>query len=75
MTVYLCVWCPHKGVPLEQLHEGYLSLKQSKPHPNAAARTKTKWQMAELGPLGSLLCCEPILRESITMIQYVHKAS
>ena len=40
---YLCVWCPHKGVPLEQLHEGYLSLQQSKSHPNAVARTKTKW--------------------------------
>ena len=56
---YLSIWCPDKGVPLEQLYEGYLSLQQSKPHPNAVARTKTKWHVSKLRPLGSLLWSKP----------------
>ena len=60
MTHYLSVWCPDKGVPLEQLYEDNLSLQQSKPHPNAVARTKTKWQVTELGTFCFLFCFKPI---------------
>ena len=60
MQANLCVWCPDKGVPLEQPHESYLSLQQSKPHPNTVARSKTKWHVTELWSFGFLLWCEPI---------------
>ena len=56
--MYLSIWCPDKGVPLEQLYEGYLSLQQSKPHPNAVARTKTKWHVNCGRSFSFLLCCE-----------------
>ena len=56
---YLGIWCPNKGVLLKQLYESHLSLQQSKPHSNAAARTKTKWHVSKLWPLGSLLWGKP----------------
>ena len=58
--LYLSVWCPDKGVLLEQLYQSHLSLQQSKPHPYAVARTKSKWHVSKLWPLGSLLWGKPI---------------
>ena len=73
---YLSIWCPNKSVLLEQLYESHLSLQQSKPHPNAAARTKTKRHVSKLWPLGSLLWGKPTT-ETVT-IQYhtcTHRSS
>ena len=55
---YLSVWCLNEGITLEQLHEGHLGHQQSKPHPNAAARTKPKWYVTKLRTFGSLICCK-----------------
>ena len=66
---YLCVWCPDKGVPLQKLHESYLSFKQSKPHPNTVARSKTKWHVTELRSFRFLLCCKSTRGTTIYLCQ------
>ena len=43
---YLSLRSSDESVSLEQLNEGNLSLQQSQPHPNAAAGTKTEWDVA-----------------------------
>ena len=58
VSIYLCVWCLDKGVPLKQLHESYLNHQQSKPHPNTVTRSKTKWHVTELWSLGFLFWCK-----------------
>ena len=59
MHAYLSLRSSDESVSLKQLNEGNLSLQQSQPHPNTAARTKAKWHVAKLRPLGFLFSSEP----------------
>ena len=74
-VIYLSVWCPDKGVLLEQLYQSHLSLQQSKPHPNAVAWAETKWNVSKLWPLGSLLWGKPIQKKELSSMVYSYSLS
>ena len=72
ITIYLSLRGLDECVPLEQLNEDYLGLKQRKSHPNTAAWTKTKGHMAHLRSLCFLLCTEPIHSRYAIHVENVH---
>ena len=65
---YLSLRSSGESVSLEQLNEGNLSLQQSQPHPNTDARTKTKWHVAQLRPLGFLFRRKPVGYNTIIQV-------
>ena len=59
MIAYLCFWCPHKLVFLQDLNESHLSLHEGKPHPNTVPRAPAKRHVAYSRALCLLLRSEP----------------
>ena len=58
MQFYLCVRSPLKFELPEDANQSHLERHQSKPHPNAAARTHPKWNVCQRMTLGLLFRME-----------------
>ena len=59
MIAYLCFWCPHKLVFLQDLNESHLNLHEGKSHSNAVARAPAKRHVAYSRALCLLFRSEP----------------
>ena len=58
-SAYLSVRSPLKLELPQDADQSHLSLHQSKPHPNAAARTPPKWHVCQRIVLDLLIRMEP----------------